>query len=112
MTDKQVLDIVLATKSDAIAVMNRLVQNCIGHGYVSVEDLYESVGLHGTYEDARWGWNNLSDAFIAENPQGWQLKLPKPSQISVKVKENTLEERIASLEARVQSLETNTRNIF
>lgn len=112
MTDKQVLDIVLATQSDAVAVMNQLVLRCMGYGYVTVEELYELVGLHGTFEDARWGWNNLSDAFIAENPQGWQLKLPKPSQILVEVKSDTLEDRIASLEARVQSLETNTRNIF
>jgi hypothetical protein len=79
--EKKVLEIVLPTKNDAEVVMEHLFQFIVLHDVVSVGDLYEAVGVIGTYEDTKWGWSNLAGSGVKKTPQGYQLVLPKPVAI-------------------------------
>jgi hypothetical protein len=75
---KQVLDIVLATEADAEEVLERLFQMIVKYDVASVGDLYDAVGLNGTYEDTKWGWANLAGSGVSRVRSGYMLVLPKP----------------------------------
>jgi len=45
---------------------------------VSVADLYELVGIQGSYTDNKYGWTkNIRNASVVRVRDGYLLKLPK-----------------------------------
>ena len=54
--------------------MDDLIAN---YGLVSVADLYDLVGINGSYTDNRYGWTNIANAKVVRVPTGYMLKLPK-----------------------------------
>lgn len=73
--------IVLATRSDAEAVLNSLKARLTELTVVSVSDLYRLVGRNTSFTDRNWGWSNLDRAEIVSVRDGWLLKLPKATSL-------------------------------
>lgn len=47
------------------------------YGMVSVADLYDLVGINGSYTDNKYGWTHLRSADVQRVRDGYLLKLPK-----------------------------------
>lgn len=73
--------IVLEHRSDAIDVVEALVERIRRYGSVTVAELYDLVGVSGSYTDRRWGWTDLEDADVRQMPGGFLLDLPQPELI-------------------------------
>lgn len=71
-------DIILTNRGEAEEVLSRMDELIDQYGVVSVGDLYDLVGITGTYTDQKYGWTNIRTA----KPQrlrdgGYMLMLPK-----------------------------------
>jgi hypothetical protein len=75
------LQIIVATKADADTVVNRLQELKRAYGGVTVVDLYDLVGLTGTYLDEQRGWTDLSDIKIEEDSGECTITLPEPKAV-------------------------------
>lgn len=74
-------EIVLDNRSEAIEVVEALVDRIRRYGAVTVADLYDFVGTTGSFADQRWGWTDLSTADVRQVPGGFLLDLPQPEPI-------------------------------
>lgn len=70
-------DIILDSRGDAEEVLDRLNELIDTYKIASVADLYDLVGISGNYTDNRYGWTNLSNAYVDRTRDGYQLKLPR-----------------------------------
>jgi hypothetical protein len=70
-------DIILDTRREAEEVLDRMQDLIDTYGMVSVADLYDLVGINGSYTDNKYGWTRLRDADIQRVRDGYLLKLPK-----------------------------------
>lgn len=70
-------DIVLETKGDAEAVLDRLSELIDTYGQATVLDLYDIVGITGRYTDDNYGWMNIRNADSVRVRDGYLLRLPK-----------------------------------
>ena len=71
-------DIIVDNRGEAEEVLSRMDELIDQYGVVSVGDLYDLVGITGTYTDQKYGWTNIRTA----KPQrlrdgGYMLMLPK-----------------------------------
>lgn len=74
-------DVVLATRGEAEEVLASLDGMIDKYKIVSVADLYDFVGIQGSFTDNRYGWMDLSMAKIVHVSDGYLLKLPQPKPI-------------------------------
>lgn len=74
-------EIVLENRSEAIEVVEALVDRIVRYGAVTVADLYDFVGTTGSFADQRWGWTDLATADVRQVPGGFLLDLPAPEPI-------------------------------
>lgn len=75
-------EIILATRAEAEEVISRLFDIVTKYETVSVEDLYELVGVTGrSFMDSKWGWTDLRGASVARISSGYLLDLPQPEPI-------------------------------
>lgn len=74
-------DIVLATKEEAMLVLERMTDICDQYQIVTVGDLNSLVGLPSTHVDEKWGWEDLRSAQIRDVREGYLLDLPQPQPI-------------------------------
>lgn len=70
-------DIVLDNRGDAEDVLDRLCEAVDRYGTVAIADLYELVGVTGSYTDNKYGWTNLQSASVERVRDGYLIKLPK-----------------------------------
>lgn len=70
-------DVVLTTLGEAEEVLLRMNEIIEEYGMVSVADMYDLVGVTGSYTDNKYGWKNLSNAEPVRVRDGYLLKLPK-----------------------------------
>lgn len=63
---------------DVIDEMNRILRE---YRIVRVFDLYESADLTPNPTDAKYGWTDISSARIAEDYDGYVIRLPRPVPI-------------------------------
>ena len=70
-------DIILDTRREAEEVLDRMQDLIDTYGMVSVADLYDLVGINGSYTDNKYGWTNLRSADVQRVRDGYLLKLPK-----------------------------------
>lgn len=75
-------EIILKTRSEAEGVIDRMYELLEKHTTVSVSDLYELVGIEGSYVDEKWGWTDLRGADVRRVSDGYLLNLPKTVVIS------------------------------
>lgn len=70
-------DIILETKGEAEEVLTRMDELIDMYGKVSVADLYDLVGIVGSYTDNKYGWVNIRNAESVRVRDGYALKLPR-----------------------------------
>lgn len=71
-------DIVLDNRGEAESVLSTMDELVETYGMVSVADLYELVGIQGSYTDNKYGWTkNIRNASVVRVRDGYLLKLPK-----------------------------------
>lgn len=69
--------IVVDSRGEAETVLQQMDDLIANYGLVSVADLYDLVGINGSYTDNRYGWTNIASAKVVRVPTGYMLKLPK-----------------------------------
>lgn len=69
-------EIVLESKIEAQAVMDKLYETIEEYGSVSVANLNELIGQSSAYTDHRWGWTDLSQMTGKRIQGGYVLLLP------------------------------------
>lgn len=74
-------EIVLATRVEAETVIDRLFDLVSRYETATVADLYELVGVSGSYTDDKWGWTDIRGAGVDRVRNGYLLNLPKPSPL-------------------------------
>lgn len=74
-------NIVLATRQDAEVVLSRLIDLVDQYDVAAVSDLYDLVGVTGSFTDDKWGWFNLTGADIVAVRGGFILDLPATQPI-------------------------------
>lgn len=74
-------EIILATRVEAEEVIDRLFDLVSKYGTVSVRDLYELLGVSGSYTDDKWGWTDLRGAGVTRVTGGYLLDLPRAETI-------------------------------
>lgn len=70
-------DIVLATRGEAESVLERMDELMEAYGLVRVADLYDLVGITGSYTDNKYGWTNIRNAEIVRVRDGYKIKMPR-----------------------------------
>jgi hypothetical protein len=62
-----------AEAEDVIEKMRNVIEQ---YSMVSVDDLYDMLGLTGDFPDAKWGWTDLRNATVRPVQGGYLLDLP------------------------------------
>lgn len=76
-------DIILESKGEAEAVLERMSEIIDIYGMVRVADLYDLVGVTGDYTDNKYGWTNISGAKPVRIRDGrYMLDLPRALPIN------------------------------
>ena len=76
-------NIVLESRGDAEAVLDAMGEIIDQYGMVKVADLYDLVGVTGSYTDNNYGWTNISAAHVVRlNEGGYLIKLPRAVPIN------------------------------
>lgn len=70
-------DVVLATRGEAEAVLEQMYEIVGVYGFVKVADLYDLVGVTGSYTDNNYGWTDVSSAQVIRVRDGYMIKLPR-----------------------------------
>lgn len=70
-------DIIIATRAEADEVVEQMFELLERYRVVSVSDLYELVGVDGSFTDEKWGWTNLRGIGVSRIREGYVLNLPR-----------------------------------
>lgn len=70
-------DIYLDSRGEAEAVVDRMVELITEYGMVSVGDLYDLVGVTGSYTDYKYGWTDIRTISVERKRDGYFIKLPR-----------------------------------
>lgn len=75
-------NLLFETRDDANSVLDSLQEIINNYNAASVADLYDlsDVTIENTAAE-NYGWSNISDSKVVRVPEGYVLKLPKPSPI-------------------------------
>lgn len=73
--------IILATRGEAEEVIDRLFDLIAKYEQATVNDLYELVGISGSFTDERWGWTDIRGAGVSRISNGYLLDLPRPEPL-------------------------------
>lgn len=74
-------EVVLADRAEAVEVVELMIARVVKYGSASVADLYDYVGVTGSFADQRWGWTDLTTADVRQVRTGWLLDLPQPEPL-------------------------------
>lgn len=70
-------DVILDTRGEAEDVLDSLDEMLSIYGQVSVNDLYDLVGITGVHTGNNFGWDNLRNARVVRAGDGYLLKMPR-----------------------------------
>lgn len=70
--------IILASRTEADEVIDRLYDLLGMYDSVTVSDFYEMLGIAPKYTDENWGWTDLHGASVRRVRNGFMLVLPEP----------------------------------
>lgn len=70
-------DIILDSRGEAEDVLSRMDELIDSYGLVRVADLYDLVGITGSYTDNKYGWTNIRNAEIIRVRDGYMIKMPR-----------------------------------
>lgn len=68
--------VVLDSHAEAAAVIDALIHRVEMFGAATISDLYDLVGVSGSYADRNYGWTDLRTADVREYGGAWLLDLP------------------------------------
>lgn len=71
-------DIILDTRNDAEAVLDRLYDLVGQFDIATVSDLYALIGVKSKYTDEAWGWTDMRGAQVRRVRSGYLLDIPAP----------------------------------
>lgn len=74
-------EILLQTRAEAEEVIERLRDLIEQYGTATVADMLTLVDISPEYTDGNWGWDDLSDARIHRDREGYLLDFPKPQPV-------------------------------
>lgn len=74
-------DVIFESRAEAEEVLTRMVDAIETFGMVTIADLYDLAGITGTFQDHKWGWENLSSANVSRVREGYLLNLPKATYL-------------------------------
>lgn len=74
-------DILLATRVEAEAVVERMYDILENYDSVSVADLHGLLGWSSSYTDNKWGWTDLNGTDVRRVREGYILVLPKTTAL-------------------------------
>lgn len=71
-------EIIIGTRAEAETVLDTLIECLDKYDVVTVAELYDAVGITGSFSDDKWGWNDLRQAGVRRVRDGYLLELPAP----------------------------------
>lgn len=71
-------NIFLDNRGEAEEVLTRMDELIDSYDQVTVGDLYDLLGITGSYTDNKYGWTNLRGARVVHTRDGYVLDLPRP----------------------------------
>lgn len=76
-------DIIFTSRGEAEGILSQMIEMLIEYEGtpVSVQELYTMCGLQHTPTDCKWGWKDLSNAYVERRADGYALRLPRPMPI-------------------------------
>lgn len=75
-------EIILETRMEAEEVIERMAEYVERYDQASVSDLYQLVGVTGSFADEKWGWKDLRAASVTRvRNGGYLLDLPRPIEL-------------------------------
>lgn len=75
-------EIILPTYGEAEEVLDKMSEILKDYGMVRVADLYELVGISGSYTDNAYGWTDMRNARSERvRGGGYLIKLPRPQRL-------------------------------
>jgi hypothetical protein len=75
-------DIVFDSRADAEKVLDYIIGRLEDYEVVTVADFYDAAEITGDYTDNKWGWYDLSDAYVKRGRDGFVIILPRPEQLT------------------------------
>lgn len=70
-------DIEYPTRTDAEEVLVNMTDMLSTYGTVSVMDMYDLSGLTTEYTASKYGWDDISRAYVEKSSNGFIIRLPK-----------------------------------
>lgn len=74
-------EIILEDRGEAQDVVDRLSEYVDQYDVVSVGELYQMVGIVGSFQDDKWGWSDLAGTRIVRVRDGYLIDLPRPMEL-------------------------------
>lgn len=74
-------EILIGSRGEAEGVLDKLTELVDNYETATVSDLYDLVGITGSFTDDKWGWYDLRGATISRARNGYRLNLPKTEVI-------------------------------
>lgn len=75
---KDINDLIFESRGEAEEVLSNLVDFTVDYDVATVADLYDLVGITGSFTDNKYGWTDLSSSSVTRIREGYVLNLPKP----------------------------------
>lgn len=76
-------DIIFGSRGEAEEVLSQLIEMLAEYDTpVSVAELYALVGESHNHTDWKYGWRDLSNAYVSRCADGYVIKLPRPVPIT------------------------------
>lgn len=66
------------SRADMEEILDQMWAAIRDYGMVSVGDLYDLAGITCNYTDQKYGWKDLTGAYIKNVPGGYSIVFPKP----------------------------------
>lgn len=76
-TNHEFDEVILTTRGEAEEVLERLGDLVDEYDSATVSDLYDLVGITGSFTDDKWGWTDLRTAGVSRVREGYLLSLPR-----------------------------------
>lgn len=74
-------EIVLDSRSEAVEIIEFLVNRIERYKLATVADLYDALGITSDFTSRSWGWTDLREANVLQSSHGWKLDLPRPDAL-------------------------------
>lgn len=74
-------DLIFGMADEAHQVIDALCDRLERYGTVTVQDLYDLIGISAPRTAMYWGWQDLSEARVRKIRDGWLIELPRPQAL-------------------------------